>query len=536
MGERKRAGCRWADGKLLEKCCSGLYGLGGKVILFFALLSAGVLLICNLLQTCRVGYNLYEVVEIEGTSVIAILFAAAGLGILLILQEKLSFLKERDVFRFFMILYLIAGIYWILNISTMLRADAMHVRNGALLSAQGDFSFLELGQDIRNHPWQLGMITYERLLGKFSKNVQLLFLVNLFMILGINYMTYRLADLVFSHNHRTNLLTILFTFAFLPQFFFLAFAYGLIPGFFFLTGGFYFQQRYFAEKKNWQAAVCIVMTVTAVVLKGNNLAGGIAMALLFFMRLLKEQKVRYLLMALVLMACIQASSPLMIAAYERESGIKLNSGEPKLLYIAMGIWPENRENGAGRYCGYNDYTFGQANFDPETANEMAKEHIGESIAHYMADPKDATVFFSKKLVTLWCDPLFQSLWSGPLSDAGQTVDTRILESLYHGEKLEGLAEGYMKSFLILLLALACAYILNRTCRSEGFWYALLYAVGGFLLHIVWEAKSQYTYPYVFVLIPGCARALAGMGDFIPARVNQFLHRVRLRWKKEGEEA
>lgn len=300
MGERKRAGCRWADGKLLEKCCSGLYGLGGKVILFFALLSAGVLLICNLLQTCRVGYNLYEVVEIEGTSVIAILFAAAGLGILLILQEKLSFLKERDVFRFFMILYLIAGIYWILNISTMLRADAMHVRNGALLSAQGDFSFLELGQDIRNHPWQLGMITYERLLGKFSKNVQLLFLVNLFMILGINYMTYRLADLVFSHNHRTNLLTILFTFAF--------------------------------------------------------------------------------------------------------------------------------------------------------------------------------------------------------------------------------------------LVLACAYILNRTCRSEGFWYALLYAVGGFLLHIVWEAKSQYTYPYVFVLIPGCARALAGMGDFIPARVNQFLHRVRLRWKKEGEEA
>ena len=110
MGERKRAGCRWADGKLLEKCCSGLYGLGGKVILFFALLSVGVLLICNLLQTCRVGYNLYEVVEIEGTSVIAILLAAAGLGILLILQEKLSFLKERDVFRFFMILYLIAGI------------------------------------------------------------------------------------------------------------------------------------------------------------------------------------------------------------------------------------------------------------------------------------------------------------------------------------------------------------------------------------------------------------------------------------------
>ena len=522
----------------MDKFCGGLYRLGDKVIVFFALLSAGVLLFCNLLRTCWVGYDTMELIDTGETPRIFIFLAVAVLVILLILQEKLAHLQEKYVFRFFMILYLIAGVYWILNISPSVRADALHVRNGAMMSAQGDFTFLELGQDIRNHPWQLGMITYERLLGMFSKNVQLLFLVNLFMILGINYMTYRLADLVFSHNHKTNLLTIVFTFCFLPQFFFLAFAYGLIPGFFFLMGGFYFQQKYFAEKKTWQVVVCIVMAVIAVILKGNNLVGGIAMALLFFMRLLKERKLRYILMALALMIGIQASGPLTIAAYERESGIELNSGEPKLLYIAMGIWPENRENGVGRYCGYNDYTYGQANFDPEVANQMAKEHIAESVAHYMADPKDAVAFFSKKLVTIWCDPLFQLLWSGPLSDVGQTVDTRILESLYHGALLEDLAEGYMKVFLILILILACCFLFDRKCRSEGYWYALLYFIGGFLLHIVWEAKSQYTYPYVFVLLPGCARSVISLGEALEVRAKKYLPEItqRLPWKKrEGEE-
>lgn len=139
------------------------------------------------------------------------------------------------------------------------------------------------------------------------------------------------------------------------------------------------------------------MTVTAVALKGNNLAGGIAMALLFFMRLLKEQKVRYLLMALVLMACIQASSPLMIAAYERESGIKLNSGEPKLLYIAMGIWPENRENGAGRYCGYNDYTFGQANLIRKRQMKWRRNILGRASRTTWRIRRTRRSFFQRSL-------------------------------------------------------------------------------------------------------------------------------------------
>jgi hypothetical protein len=48
-------------------------------------------------------------------------------------------------------------------------------------------------------------------------------------------------------------------------------------------------------------------------------------------------------------------------------------------------------------------------------------------------------------------------------------------------------------------------ILSR--KSETPWELMyLYMIGGLLFHTVWEGKSQYTYPYLYVLIPFAAAA------------------------------
>lgn len=495
-----------------------MHQFGKHVTWIGGLIIAGVLLLFNLIYNASVEYSASEIVTIEKTSpiyaVIAVLMGIFIAGILKYLER----VDEKALFRFFMIAYLIAGAYWILNISTTLRADAAHINNAAIFAAQGNFSFLELGQDIRNHPWQLGMITYERVLGLFSRNTQLLFLVNLLEIIGINYLTYQLADMVFEHNHRTNVLTIVLSFGFLPQFFFLAFAYGLIPGFLCMLCGFYFQQRYFREAKLRYAVASVIMAVLAVMLKGNSMVGVITMAILFIMQLLKEKKVRYLWLALALMIASQIPGPALIAAYEWESGYELNSGEPKTLYIAMGIMPENRGMAPGWYNAYNDYTYGQAGFDPDVAGEMAMDSIKGSIVHYIEDPADAVDFFSGKIASVWCEPMYQSLWSGPLTDLNQLVSGRVLESLYHGGMLENMVSIYMKAFVILLLALVVGYVFCRKTESYAIGYALIYMIGGFLLHLMWEGKSQYVYTYIFILIPVGARALAMLSEQMAQRM------------------
>lgn len=56
--------------------------------------------------------------------------------------------------------------------------------------------------------------------------------------------------------------------------------------------------------------------------------------------------------------------------------------------------------------------------------------------------------------------------------------------------------------------------IDRRNRKYDCNYIFLFFTGGFLLHIIWEAKSQYVYPYVFILLPCCAKEMALLSEKI----------------------
>ncbi len=44
------------------------------------------------------------------------------------------------------------------------------------------------------------------------------------------------------------------------------------------------------------------------------------------------------------------------------------------------------------------------------------------------------------------------------------------------------------------------------------------------MHIIWEAKSQYVYPYVFILLPCCAKEMALLSEKFIFQGNTRGHR------------
>lgn len=71
----------------------------------------------------------------------------------------------------------------------------------------------------------------------------------------------------------------------------------------------------------------------------------------------------------------------------------------------------------------------------------------------------------------------------------------------------------MKGFVIMLFVLAT--ILLRIEETGSMIVTIFFIfTGGFLLHIIWEAKSQYVYPYVFILLPCCAKEMALLSEKI----------------------
>lgn len=491
------------------KICQNMIGL-------FLLLTTGFVAILNLLYFTTVGYLWTEIVDISRTSWFLILFAVLLFLLFLLIGKIFSDVKETYLFLFFTICYLIAGLYMVLNLSNGLRMDAYAVHEAALLMLQDDFSFLKRGEYIYQNEHQLGIVTYEYLLGQISSSVRFQYFVNLLEIIGINFAVWKIADSAFGRNHMTNMFTILFSFLFLPQFFFLAFAYGNVPGLFFLAYSVLAQQSYFRDGKIWQAILCVMCLVFAVSVKGNNIIGAIAVAIVFVLRCLREKKARYLAVAAVALFCAAMTGRGISAAYRQVSGMELSGGKPNLLYIVMGIEPHNQKTAPGWYNGYNDWVFEEAGYDREKATEIARNSLKDTIYTYKDNPDLMVSNFFRKMQSIWCDTMYECIWSGPLPDVDGLHKTELLNELYRGQNIMPYITGGMKSFMIVMFALAflsAFFRRNQKCDCD---FMYLYFIGGFLLHILWEAKGQYVYPYVFFLLPCCAKEMAVIFCFTDA--------------------
>ena len=97
--------------------------------------------------------------------------------------------------------------------------------------------------------------------------------------------------------------------------------------------------------------------------------------------------------------------------------------------------------------------------------------------------------------------MFQSVWSGPLESCGQETHTPLLQSIYNGGSAEKIIAFTAKALVIVILGFTLSFLLLAKNKTDAWQIALMFLIGGLLFHSIWEGKSQYTYPYVFTMIP-----------------------------------
>ena len=173
----------------------------------------------------------------------------------------------------------------------------------------------------------------------------------------------------------------------------------------------------------------------------------------------------------------------------------------------MGTDIDNRKRGPGWYdasC-YNIYI--DSDSQPDIAAAIGMDKMRQNIQKMAEDPARTITFFWHKMVSTWCDPLYQSIWSGPMQTESQTTYTPLLLSLYGDGKAEDFADMCAKFVSLLLYSGVCAFLFLGGRKERGWELVFLYFIGGVLFHLFWETKSQYVYPYVFCLIPFSAFGL-----------------------------
>lgn len=488
------------------------HSLCEKCIVYLSTVPLLLLSILTLVYQNHISFDIIETSTIGRNGLRFALSVVVAVILLYLLYRLLRFIPESALFAGFALLYLIGGIYLITHIRMSLRYDSGICYWNALNFCEGNFTNLQFGEYFYKNPHQLGLVSYNCLHILISDDPNLIYYTNLIWILLTNFFLWQTARLVFSDAPATRKLIIVLTFCFLPQFFYLFYAYGQVPGMGCLAIALYLTVKALQRERIRYMLISLIFIGIACLVRQNYLIGGIALILLYLLNTLKKQRIFYPIAILCLLLAMIVPGRLLHSFYENAADTSLDSGMPSSLYIAMGL-QENEApwRAAGWYNGFNDTTYRTNNCDPDQASQAAMEAIKDRILTFIDDPAYALDFFGEKIITTWCEPTYQSIWSGPMISMGNTSEVPWLNNLYSGGSVFQLLASGMNALTVILFVFALLNVLGKTfLLKESLnsleMFCLLFFMGGFVFHFFWETKSQYVYPYIIALIP-----LAGNG-------------------------
>ena len=400
--------------------------------------------------------------------------------------------------------------------STKLRAptysDSFLVTYGAQRAALGDPAVLSENYFYR-FPFQLGYVLYSeiffRIVGVVLRGepegyaVLALQEVNLLWLVLEYHALYEITGLLFK-NEKIRKLLILLLFGCLPPILTLSFLYGNIPAFSCGAVGVWMFLRYIKKGGRKYAILCAAALSLAVTLKLNLLIFCVAVGGVWLVMLLKKPGRESLLCLLLAAVCVLTIPSLPQKLYERRLGIRYGDGIPMIAWMAMGF--SEGHAAPGWYCEDNTVTaFEKSGHDAAATAENAKRVLAERVAVFRGDPACARRFFYEKLKSQWNEPSYGSVWINQVFPSYSSKGGICNFLCGSGAKRTLALMNQYQQFVFLGLLFGVV----RLWQKKDLLRCLLPLIllGGFLYHLLFEAKSQYAMPYFVLILPIAAYGL-----------------------------
>lgn len=491
-----------------ERFCIGSVRIIAVMILIF-------LIACSVLVTCTV-YGGSEIIKYGADwPLLHLLFLSLVLAAGVVMKQKavrpLKSLKDPVVFRRMLLLLMGFCCIWILLTCFLPGSDQRIALESAQALLDGNFSpwapwgFSYSSPDgitgyAYTYPSQNGLILFFVAVSFVFRGLApyALQVINTgFLLVGMVYL-YRLAEDVFGRGKMQG--TCLLLLCYLPFTFYITFVYGTIPGFAFSSMALYYE-HHFLKTGRWKTFFASAASICAAIfLKSNYLIVLAAMMIYLLTWGVFRKKAAFFAAAGLLLLLYSGSGRLMNLCISTITGGPVSEGAPMLAWVEMGL--QEGKRAPGWYNGYNIKVFSDNDLDPERALAAVKEDLGETLKGFLEEPERAKDFFLMKTASIWAEPTFQSLWIQEIKGNSWLLPG-FTESLFQEDgMLNRIYVTFFNYIQTLVYVGALLFFLLR--RGHITWEQLMPAVifiGGFLFHIVWEAKGQYTVCYFILLIP-----------------------------------
>ena len=172
---------------------------------------------------------------------------------------------------------------------------------------------------------------------------------------------------------------------------------------------------------------------------------------------------------------------------------------------------------------------------PRKKLRFLKQRLKVILTHIKNDHKAFTSFLSKKVASQWNNPEFQCFWITNVRSSDIEKSPVISDIL----SLKGSSTfiAFLNIMQSIILFGSMLYAVNTLIEGTFAGAAVLPLtfIGGFIFHLFWEGKCQYTLPYFMLLLPlsiigflqhGKETVLSHKEAFIQMwciRCNSFIH-------------
>lgn len=478
------------------------------VIAYFMLLIMSFLTVVSFFEDAYFQIDYVETIYYKPDSIaINLLFLAVTFFVLISAQKKRLYEKVSiPCLVGALLLYsMLICLLWIHTSQSIPRADSAAVLNSVEAVIDGDFSAWDLTGYMRKYPNQWGIaLLFEiifRLFNGGKVSYYLIRIFQMFMIAGIFWGMHLITKEITEKNEII-VIELVLSFGWIPLMLYVVFVYGVIPGLFCAIYGILCTMRFLQNGESKYAFGLIILISLASILKSNYLIFAIAIAIILLVKAIQKKRGKLFLISILLIISISGLSRTVTKIYEVRSEMELTDGMPASAWIAMGM--QEGPMGEGWYNGYSSQIYKENGYSTEAADEVAKEFIKQQIAAFIDNPRECLTFYYKKVVSQWNEATYESLWIARRVQQPESEELgKLVNSIYEG-KLHIIVEEFMNLYqlLIYLGTALCAWKLRKS-RDLKDVLLLLCILGGFLFHILWEAKSQYIFPYVTLMLP-CA--------------------------------
>lgn len=399
---------------------------------------------------------------------------------------------------------------WVISTQYIPGSDQEAIQNAVFNLHHNDYSMFEENGYLVRNPHQLGLVWFYYLFSFIfgSYNFIVLQIINV-VCLTIVYYQMSIISSYFGLSRAGQLMVILSGIIFFPPIMYCSFLYGNIPGLCFAMVAVRYEMDFFKKSKPLFAIYSAVAITLAVSLKSNYLIFMVGMLIHAGIEIIRQKKKRitFLILPALIIICCSVQSYGIISLSERKTNTSLEGGS-YWAYIAMGL--QSSDRAPGWYNGYVKDSYINSGYNKEIQSVMSKAEIQKSLSYFKTHKRDTIQFFMKKTGSQWNNPTFQCY------NIIQWRPSNIEKSRWviHFTNRIGAYMGanYLNLLVFIILVGSLFYcIMNWRSREISMLIFPLIFIGGFIFHLFWEAKGQYTISYFLLLFPV---AIAGYGAFI----------------------